>query len=369
MSTDLLLLEQSVRLPLSRRRFLGATMGAAVAAGLAACRPGTNAGSNAPQASNANEAFPPPLPPGTQLAINDGSTAGQSQQLRLRLAGLLDKMPFEVPEWANLSGGPQVINGFRSGSVDLASNAGIPPIQAHYMGDIKPRIVGVSIRRDPTYIFVTRPGSDIQTVADFKGKKLAFSEGQAQGIVLLRALTGAGIDLKDVQLVPLTSVQFVTALQAKQVDVAVVGQASVYSYLQQYAQDGARAVETNVVDLLTVLWSPGRVFNDQAKVAAIAAYMPIWAQSTVWEYENPEIWLREYYINQEGLTREQGESIIKASPKPIFPINWDEAIAWEQETADLMASVGVVEKFDATTLFDRRFERLAAQSIPEKYWT
>lgn len=367
MSIDLF--EQSVRLRLSRRRFLGAAMASAAGAALVACRRGSDAAATTPQGSSASEAFPPPVPPGTQLAINDGSTAGQSQQLRLRLAGLLDKLPFEVPEWANLSGGPQVINGFRSGSVDLASNAGIPPIQAHYMGDINPRIVGVSLRRDPTYVFVTRPGSDIQTVADFKGKKLAFSEGQAQGIVLLRALVGAGIDLKDVQLVPLTSVQFVTALQAKQVDVAVVGQASVFNYLQQYAQDGARSVETDVVDLLTVLWSPGRVFNDQAKVAAIAAYLPIWAQSSVWEYENPEIWLREYYINQEGLTREQGESIIKSTPKPIFPVSWDEAIAWEQETADLMASVGVVQKFDATTLFDRRFERLAAQSIPETYWT
>ena len=135
-------------------------------------------------------------------------------------------------------------------------------------------------------------------------------------------------------------------------------------HLHQYAQDGPRSV-----DLLTLGWAPGRVLTDRAKFAAIAVYLPIQARSSVWEYENSKICLYEYYIKQEGLTREQGASIIKATPKPIFPISWDEANALEQETADLMAAGRVVEKFDATTLFDGRFDRLAAQLIPETYWT
>jgi sulfonate transport system substrate-binding protein len=364
---------------LGRRRFVAGMLGTAVGAlALAACGSSDDdaSGSNA-EASNgaatgasATDApFPPPVPPGTKLAINDGSTAGQSQQLRLRLAGLLDKLPFQVSEWTNLSGGPQVINGFRAGSTDLATNAGIPPIQSHYIGGIDARIVGVSLNRTPTYAFITRPGSDIQSVADFKGKKLAFSEGQAQGIVLLRALIGAGIDLKDVDLVHLTSTQFITALQASQVDVAVVGIGSVFQYLNQYGKDGARRIDTDVVDLLGVLWAPGSVFKDEAKVAAVAAYVPIWAQGEVWEYEHPDIWIDEYYIKQEGLSREQAEATVKENPKPVFPNNWDEAIAWEQETADLMASAGVIDKFDASTLFDRRFEKLASQAVPETYWT
>jgi sulfonate transport system substrate-binding protein len=312
---------------LDRRRFLTVLGGAALAAGFIAC--GSSADSEE-QANDFDETSPLPtaVPQGARISINDGSTAGQSQQLRLKLAGLLNSLPFEVSEWTNLRGGPEVINGFRAGSVDLASNAGIPPIQAHYIGGIDPRIVGLRLNRKPVYAFVTRPGSDIQTSADFRGKRLAFSEGQAQGIVMLRAVKAAGLELDDVELVNLPSVQFVTALQSRQVDVAPVGIGSVYQYLNQYEQDGARAIETDVVDLLSVLWAPGRVFDDETKVAAMAAYVPIWAQAAVWEHEHPETWIEGYYVKQEGLSPEQGQSIVDAASKPVFPVTWHEAIAW-----------------------------------------
>jgi hypothetical protein len=32
-----------------------------------------------------------------------------------------------------------------------------------------------------------------------------------------------------------------------------------------------------------------------------------------------------------------------------------------------MASAGIVDSFDASTLFDRRFERLAANAVAEQY--
>jgi len=78
----------------------------------------------------------------------------------------------------------------------------------------------VDITRRPLYVFATKPHSDIQDVAGFRGRKLAFSQGQAQGVVLLRALKQAGLKASDVTLVPLTSNQFLTALQAGQVDIA-----------------------------------------------------------------------------------------------------------------------------------------------------
>ncbi len=137
---------------------------------------------------------------------------------------------------------------------------------------------------------VTRRAATSRPSRTSKTRSWRFQKSKCRGS-LLRALKGAGIDLKDVQLVPLTRVQFVTALQARQVDVGVVRQASVYDHLHQYAQDGPRSVETNVVDLLTLGWAPGRVLTDRAKFAAIAVYLPIQARSSVWEYENPKICL------------------------------------------------------------------------------
>ncbi|RPE43915.1 sulfonate transport system substrate-binding protein [Streptomyces sp. Ag109_O5-1] len=345
---------------IDRRLFLTSLLGASAAvAGLSGCAGGSAAADTA-GASTAPLAAK--VPSGTSLKI--ASYLGQ-QQLQFKLAKL-PTLPFTVSSWLNIGAGPDVINAFRAKSLDLANNAGIPPIQAQFQG-FAAKIVAIDITRKPNYLFATKPGSDIHTVADFKGKKLAFSQGQAQGVVLLRALKKAGLAYDDVKLVQLTSNQFLTALQSGQVDVAPLANTQVPAYLQQYGSKGARTITTDVVDLLNLLWAPQAVLNDPAKAAAIAAYIPQWARGLVWQWENPDTWNEEFYVKTQNLTLAQAQGITKLANKPLFPPSWDEAIKWEQETADLLAEGGFVKKTDVTSLFDHRFEGIAAKSVPEEY--
>lgn len=343
-----------------RRLFLTSLLGAGAAAvGLSGCAEssaatGSEGASTAPLADK--------VPAGTKLKI--ASYQGV-QQLQFRLAKL-PELPFTVSSWLNIGAGPDVINAFRAKSLDLANNAGIPPIQAHFQG-FDAKIVAINITRKPNYLFATKPGSDIRTVADFKGRKLAFSQGQAQGVVLLRALKQAGLKYDDVKLVPLTSNQFLTALQSGQVDVAPLANSQSPAYLKQYGSKGARTIDTDVVDLLNLLWAPVSVLNDSAKAAAIAAYIPQWAKGQVWQYEHPDVWNEEFYVKTQNLSLEQAKGITALANKPLFPPRWDEAIKWEQETADLLAEGGFVKKFDVSSLFDHRFESIAAKAVPEEY--
>ncbi|MGA5110499.1 ABC transporter substrate-binding protein [Streptomyces pseudogriseolus] len=344
---------------LDRRLFLTSLLGVtAAAAGLGGC---AEAGAAADEAA-LKAPLATKVPPGTRLKI---SSFEGFQEIQLKLAGL-DDLPLEVADWLNIGAGPDVINAFRAGSLDLANNAGIPPIQAFYQG-FDARIVAINVTRKPNYLFATKPGSDIRTVADFKGRRLAFSQGQAQGVVLLRALKEAGLDHDDAELVPLTSNQFFTALQSGQVDIAPLGISQAPAYLEQYGAKGARTIPTDVVDLLNLLWAPAEVLADRAKAAAVAAYIPYWARGAVWQYEHPDVWNREYYVKRQNLTPAQAESITALANKPCFPPRWDEAIAWEQETADLLAEGGYVKEFDVDALFDRRFEPLAARAVPAEY--
>ncbi|WP_416980838.1 ABC transporter substrate-binding protein [Streptomyces sp. T028] len=343
-----------------RRLFLASLLGAAAGvAGLSGCAESSaaTAGKGASTAPLAAK-----VPAGTSLKI---ASYQNVQQLQFKLAKL-PELPFTVSSWVNIGAGPDVINAFRAKSLDLANNAGIPPIQAHYQG-YDAKIVAINITRKPNYLFATKPGSDIHTVEDFKGKRLAFSQGQAQGVVLLRALKKAGLKYDDVTLVPLTSNQFLTALQSGQVDIAPLANSQAPAYLQQYGAKGARTVTTDVVDLLNLLWAPVSVLNDRAKAAAVAAYIPQWAQGAVWQYENPDIWNEEFYVGTQNLTLAQAKAISDLANKPLFPPSWDEAIAWEQETADLLADGGFVKEFDVSSLFDHRFEGIAAKSVPAEY--
>ncbi|MFI7399311.1 ABC transporter substrate-binding protein [Streptomyces sp. NPDC049541] len=345
---------------LDRRLFLTSVLGAAAGvAGLTGCAGGSASAdskgvSTAPLADR--------VPAGTSLKI---ASYQNTEQLQFKLAKLGD-LPFKVSNWLNIGAGPDVINAFRAKSLDVANNAGIPPIQAHYQG-FDAKIVAINITRKPNYLFVTKPGSDIRSVADFKGKKLAFSQGQAQGVVLLRALKKAGLKYDEVDLVPLTSNQFLTALQSGQVDIAPLPNQQAPAYLGQYASKGAHAITTDVVDLLNLLWAPASVLNDPAKAAAVAAYIPYWAKGQVWIYENPDAWNEEFYVKTQNLTRAQARGISKLANKPLFPPSWAEAIKWEQETADLLAEGGFVKKFDVSSLFDHRFESIAAKAVPAEY--
>ncbi|MEV7685637.1 ABC transporter substrate-binding protein [Streptomyces bungoensis] len=345
---------------LDRRLFLTSLLGASAAAlGVGGCAKGDAA---ADTRAAAAKPLADKVPAGTSLKI---ASYQNTQQLQFKLAKL-PRLPFAVSDWVNIGAGPDVINAFRAGSLDLANNAGIPPIQAHYQG-FAAKIVAIDVTRKPNYLFATKPGSDIRTVQDFKGRRLAFSQGQAQGVVLLRALKKAGLAYDEVTLVPLTSNQFLTALQSGQVDVAPLANSQAPAYLKQYGAKGAHTIATDVVDLLNLLWAPQTVLNDPAKAAAIAAYIPRWAQGQVWTYEHPDVWNEEFYVGTQNLTPQQAKSITALANKPLFPPSWDEAIAWEQETADLLAEGGFVKKFDVSTLFDHRFESIAARAVPAQY--
>lgn len=341
---------------LGRRRFLALASGAALAA--AGCAPQT---ANSAHSAPADE-LPTGAPPaGTALTI-----AVRTSRIQLTESGLGKKLPFKISQWPNLSAGPDIIQGFRARSIDLASNAGIPPIQAEAIG-VKARIVAVQVRNQPLYVFATAPGSSIGSAQDFRGKKIAFSQGQAQGVVVLRALKKAGLSKDDVELVALPSTQFLTALQSKQVDAAPLGEPTLTKYLSQYGKDGARGVRTDVVDLLSVLWSPVEVLNDPAKAAAVRSFVPLWAQGQVWAWENSGRWIDAYYVKDQGVSRADGRRIVDSLAKPQFPTSWDKVIIWEQESADLLAEGGFVPKLDASKLFDRRFEGIAASAVPAGY--
>jgi sulfonate transport system substrate-binding protein len=319
----------------------------------------------AKEAAGAGLAAAAPLPttvaPGTKLVISIHPT-----QVALQASGELGKLPFQVTGWPNISAGPDVIQGFRARSIDLASNAGIPPIQARAI-NVTAKIVAVQTRQTPLYTYATAPGTPVRALTDLRGKKIGFSQGQAQGLVVLRTLKEQGLSTKDVQLVALPSTKFLVALQSKQIDIAPLGEPTLTKYLDEYGKDGALGIPMTAVDYLTVLWAPGEVLADAAKVAAIRAFIPFWARSRVWQYENKDAWIQAYYVKDQAVSAAAGRRIVDADEKPAFPRNWDKALAWEQESADLLVDGGFIKPVPAADLFDRRFETIAADSVPAAY--
>lgn len=347
-----------------RSRPLSAVAAALLVATLAACSDAaaTPATSTAPDAT-----LPTTVPAGTTLVVGDPSI-----QVAVELAGddLDSDLGFDI-EWANVSGGPATTEAFRAGSLDVGAVADIPPIHATWTG-LDVRIVAASYREDweanPIYSFGVAPGVEgVESLEDFEGHRIAYSPGQAQGAIVLRALEEAGLTTDDVELVelPSTGDVYPTALAAKEVDIAPLGGVAVARYLDNYGKDGAHTVEHGLRDDPSVLYSPTSTLDDPAKAAALRAYVRLWAAAKLWIHDHPEEWKAGYYVEDQGLSEADADYLVEHAGIPDIPADWTEPIARHQETVDMLAAETGNEVLDAADLWDERFEPVVAEAVEQ----
>lgn len=318
-----------------------------------------------PMASAAPLADDAPIPeaiaPGTKLVIGDPQT-----RVALTLSGELAKLPFKV-EWANISGGPQTIEAFRAKALDVGSVADIPPIHARWTG-LETRIVATKYRLDPVanpiYVIATAPGSGIARLEEIKGRKIAFSPGQAQGALVLRVLKKLKLERSDVNLIELPSVgdTYVNALASKLVDAAPIAEANKQRFAQNYERDGAKVLAHALRDDPSFLYVAKTSLEDADKAAAIRAYVAAWGRATKWIETHPDEWIKGYYVKDQGLKEDAGRFLVQSNGSPDVPLDWVAATERLQETVDLLAEELKKPPFKAGTLFDRRFETVAGKA-------
>ncbi len=301
------------------------------------------------------------VPSDTTITVGDPVT-----QVALETSGLLKKIPFHIT-FANLSGGPQTMEAFRGHALDLGSVADIPPIFANWTG-LKVHIVAAKFRQDPVhhpiYELGIAPDAGITKLSDIKGKKVAFSPGQAQGALVLRLLKKLGLSQDDVDLVEIPSTEDVynNALAAHQVDVAPLGGVYIKRYLTDYGAKGGTVLKTGIRDDASFLYAPDAVLADPAKAAAIKSYVTYWAQAQRWIKDHPQEWLQAYYEDNQGLDAADGRWLIRNAGTPVIPTSWKKAIAEHQETIDLLSSEEDQPDTKAQTLWDLRYQHVAGQA-------
>jgi sulfonate transport system substrate-binding protein len=306
-------------------------------------------------------ALPTDVPKSTELVVGDPQT-----EVALQLSGEIKKFSFPV-KFANISGGPQTTEAFRADALDVGAVADIPPIHATWTG-LKVKIVAAKYRQDPIehpiYELGVAPGAGVKTLGDLKGKKIAYSPGQAQGALILRVLQKAGLTQDDVELVelPSTGDVYANALVSKQVDVAPLGGVYIKRYLASYGKDGGITIKHGIRDDPSHLYVLQSSLEDPAKAAAIREYVEHWAVAQRWIDTHPKEWLAGYYVEDQGLSAEDGQWLIDNASHPVVPTDWTAHIADHQKTIDLLVTEEDHPKLDAATLWDKRFEKLGGEA-------
>ncbi len=125
----------------------------------------------------------------------------QKSLILLKSKGVLEKrlQPEGVSvQWIEFPAGPQLLEAMNVGSIDFGHTGETPPIFAQAAGAALTYIAGIAPSPASQAILVPQ-NSQVKTLADLKGKKIAVQKASSAHYLLVQLLEKAGLQYTDIQ--------------------------------------------------------------------------------------------------------------------------------------------------------------------------
>lgn len=187
------------------RRQLGAALAALSAASLL----GLKAGPAAAQA----------LPKEVRIGFQKGSAVLVLTKKQAVIEKRLKALGVDSVKWVEFQFGPPMLEALGAGAIDLGSVGDTPPIFAQAGGA---DLVYAAATPSAQHAVLVPKNSPIKTVAELKGKKVAFGKGSSAQNVTVKALALAGLKFSDIQPTYLSPADATAAFNGGNIDAWVV---------------------------------------------------------------------------------------------------------------------------------------------------
>ncbi|MCD2113799.1 PhnD/SsuA/transferrin family substrate-binding protein [Rhodococcus rhodochrous] len=307
------------------------------------------------------------IPEGVKLVVAE-QNASRSQPLYLSGAG--EDLPYDL-EFADFSGGPAVIEALRSGAADIGSlgEAPIPIAVPNGITDI----VAIALEANPGssggYFLVAQPGSGIETVADLKGKKVAYPPGTGRHMIVAGLLAKAGLDPKtDIDAVELAGAEVAPTFSSGAVDAAILTGVQYYKVGSPPILGDGTGINTGINTLIV----RKQILEDPAKAAAIGDYVGRSVAANNWIGRHPDEWVAAYHVGTQGMTPEEGRELLDhTGTGRFYPID-EKSIALFQSVSDGLYETGTMSvPVDISPYVDGRYNDIvvaqneADDSVPD----
>lgn len=309
------------------------------------------------------EELPEEVPEDASLRVGDQLELIQQS---LDISGQIDEIPVDL-DFANFSGGPEVLEAFRADEIDVAWVGDTPPIHANAAGE--DLIIIAAWRSSPQeYRVVTSPDSDIEGLDDLEGTSVAYAEGTNQQPVVLKTLEAAGLGVDDVDLVRLTFSELSEAVQAGEVDWAPLEEPF---YSRVTNNFGAGVLEDEEAQELGTglryLYASREALEDPERSAALRSFVEHYLTGIhELKNEDPELWIDDYYVSNQNIPEEDGQRIMDGRGTYVFPLLDDDLIAEQQELIDVIDRAGELPApVEAEDIYDPRFNEVIEETVAE----
>ncbi len=106
--------------------------------------------------------------------------------------------PLGVTEikWTEFPSGPPMLEALSVNSIDIARTGDAPPVISQAAGSSLV-YVGGSAPKDSSSALLVKEDSPIQTIADLKGKKVAFAKGSSANYLIVKILESGGVNWEE----------------------------------------------------------------------------------------------------------------------------------------------------------------------------
>ncbi|WP_437882056.1 sulfonate ABC transporter substrate-binding protein [Pseudomonas sp. LRF_L74] len=269
-----------------------------------------------------------------------GYQKGSTSLVLAKQHEMLEKrFPDTQVKWIEFPAGPQMLEALNVGALDVGSTGDIPPIFAQAAGaDLL--YIGAEPPKPQAEVILVPKDSSLQSVAELKGKRVAFQKGSSAHNLLLRALVKAGLSISDIQPVYLAPADARAAFERGSVDAWAIWD-PFYSAIDLEGKSRLLA-NGEGLGFIGPFYLAARPYAEQH---------PVFIRELLGELSNAE-----------GLTRsdEAGsvkilaqfmglpEAVVQRTfthrpPSPILPVS-DEIAAAQQRTADLFLENRLIPK-------------------------
>lgn len=266
-------------------------------------------------------------------------------------SGVLEGAPYTV-DWKHFQSAAPVAEALEAGAVDLGflGDSGFIFLAAK---GAPVKLIGVSRQNPDTIALLVPKDSTAKSIADLKGKKVAYWPGAWSQQLTLRALEKAGLPHDYVEFVKLMPIDAAAAFPRGSIDAFPVWEPYIS---QQTLFSGAKPLLT-ARDLMPGLSSiAANADSIEPKRAAIADFLGRLQKARAWVEANKETYA-DLWAKKANLDQSVSRNWIGHANMTVGPV--DEGAARDyQETADFLVETGALaKKLDTSSIVDTSFSK------------
>ena len=258
----------------------------------------------------------------------------------LKQQGVLEKrFPTTRVSWIEFPAGPQLLEALSVGSLEFGLTGDSPPVFAQAAGKDLLYVGAEPPKPDSSAILVLKD-SQVKTLADLKGRKIALQKGSSAHYLLVRAVEKAGLQWSDIQPVYLAPADARAAFERKSVDAWAIWDpyyAATELAIQPRVLATGRDLSSN-----NSFYLASRAFATQHAPAVAVLFEELTrADRQVQENRKEVIKL---IANFSGLDAGVVSLFLQRRPKsPVGPLS-PQTVADQQRVADAFLQLGLIPK-------------------------